>query len=252
MLSFVRIVVLVTCFLTVAHSFDFPRNADQTLWALNTCIKESKASSKTADLWKDLNFEKSEETYCFVQCLWTYLGVYDEKTKIFNADAVKIQFQKRGVSIPKGLDKLKVITRGTCKDIFDLTKDFLKANKKELKFIFYWTPETQKDWFDKNKGKVKNVNQKASDFCKNEEDLCRLNCRFYYYRLVDEDLRVVFFTKPRINGISDAQINKCRLEANQTTGCAVAKVLKQCLDKIDAEKVEKALQMWDETSKTYA
>nr|ABA12150.1 28 kDa salivary D7-related protein SP25 [Phlebotomus argentipes] len=254
MKNLIRIIVAVISFLGLAHSLQFPRNADQTRWALKSCLREARPPRSLGAKWRELTLPKNERTFCFVQCLWTYLGIFDEKTRRFNTSAIETQFISRGSLSPKSLHTLKGQVKGkTCKEVYKFSIDFLKKYKSEFRHVFYLTDQTSLTWYSQNRGKVKGRDEKASSFCQKESNECeRLHCRFYYYRLVDEDYKIIFFRKILIYGISNRQFNQCREEADKKNGCNVAKAFKECLEKIDNEKVQNAMEAWDYVSQRYA
>nr|AAX55749.1 27 kDa salivary protein [Phlebotomus ariasi] len=238
------------CFLGVANSLQFPRNPDQTRWAEKTCLKESWAPPNLINKWKQLEFPSTNLTYCYVKCFVMYLGVYNETTKKFNVDGIRSQFTSQGLRPPNGLESLQKTSKGTCKDVFRMSAGLIKKYKLEFVKAFHGDSAEAAKWYIEHKGNVKAKYQKASEFCKTQKDECRLHCRFYYYRLVDEDFQI-FNRKFKIYGISDSQLRQCRSKASQAKGCKVAKVLKNCLDKIDSEKVKTALKTLDEISANY-
>uniref|UniRef100_F6JYE9 25.3 kDa salivary D7-related protein n=1 Tax=Phlebotomus tobbi TaxID=33402 RepID=F6JYE9_9DIPT len=225
----------VLCVLGFANSLQFPRNPDQTRWAEKTCLREfSRAPPSLLKKWQELNFPNTNLTHCFVKCVSTYLGVYNETTKSFNVDGIRRQFESQRIPPPQGLETLRRTSKGTCKDIYLMTVDLVKRNKLLFAKAFHAISAETVKWYNENKGSVKAKYQKASEFCKSQSDECRVHCRFYYYRLVDEDYQI-FNRNLKINGITNAQLQQCRMKASQAKGCQVAKVLRNCLKEINPE-----------------
>uniref|UniRef100_C6G4F2 D7-related salivary protein B n=1 Tax=Phlebotomus arabicus TaxID=578135 RepID=C6G4F2_9DIPT len=251
MTNLVTISVILS-FLGVANCLQFPRNPDQMRWATKTCLREFRdAPPSLIKEWNEWDLPSSNLTYCFVKCNWIYAGIYNEKTNEFNVDAIRTQFTSQGLLPPKGLENLqRRPAKTSCKDIYRMSIGIIKKYKSDFIKAFYGNSGETAKWYNDNRGTVKGKYQKASEFCKSKEKECQLHCRFYYYRLVDEDYQI-FNRKFKIYGISDAQLRQCREKASQAKGCRVAKTLKQCLEKIDSEKVKRALKSLDEISATY-
>nr|AGT96448.1 D7-related salivary protein [Phlebotomus orientalis] len=235
-------------FLGFATSLQFPRDPDQTRWAEKTCLREfSRAPPSLLKKWQELDFPNTNLTHCFIKCFTSYLGVYNETTRKFNVDGIKTQFESQGIPPPQGLETLRKTSKGTCKDIYLMTVDLIKKNKLPFAKAFHGISAEAAKWYIDNKGNVKGKYQKASEFCKSKDDECRLHCRFYYYRFVDEDYQI-FKRNIKIPGISNAQLEQCRNRASQAKGCQVAKVLRHCLKEINPENLKATLRELDEIS----
>nr|ABA43051.1 24.5 kDa D7-related salivary protein SP04 [Phlebotomus perniciosus] len=234
------------------YSWQYPRNADQTLWAWRSCQKEHIGDDQ-ALLKKWLKFEIPDDkvTHCFIKCTWIHLGMYDEKTKTIRVDKVKQQFEGRKLPVPAEISKLEGPTDGDCEKIYRKTRAFLDAQMKNYRIAFYGTYDGSDAWFAEHP-ETKPKNTKISEFCKGreggKEGTCKHACSMYYYLLVDEDNLVIPFRK--LPGISESDLKQCRDAASKKSGCQVADTIYDCLNKINPTGLKTALNTLDEQSLT--
>uniref|UniRef100_C6G4F1 D7-related salivary protein A n=1 Tax=Phlebotomus arabicus TaxID=578135 RepID=C6G4F1_9DIPT len=236
----------------LGYSWQYPRNADQTLWAFRACQREGKNPALVRK-WMNWELPDDTETHCYVKCVWTYLGSYNEDRKSIKIDTVKKQYKARGVTIPNGISKIGGPTDGSCTGVYKKTIDFFISQKTNLQKAYYGTIEASNEWYSKNPN-VKPKGTKISDFCKAEnreggkEGTCKHACSMYYYRLVDEDNLVIPFRKLNIQGIPGPKIEECRRIASSKSGCKVSDALYSCLNKINSQGFIAALKKLDEES----
>nr|AGT96464.1 D7-related salivary protein [Phlebotomus orientalis] len=237
----------------LGYSWKYPRNADQTLWAFRSCQREGK-NPDLVKKWMNWELPNDRETHCYVKCVWTNLGSYDDKYGSIKIDKVKIQFSSRGVHIPAGFRKIGEPTNGFCKDVYDKTIDFFKSQKSNLQKAYYGTKEDSNKWYSENP-ETKPKGTKISVFCKDKnreggtEGTCKHACSMYYYRLVDEDNLVIPFRK--LPGISESDLTECRDAASKKTGCKVADEIYECLHNVNPKGFEDALKKLDDESAVY-
>nr|AAX55660.1 27 kDa salivary protein [Phlebotomus ariasi] len=234
----------------IGYSWKYPRNADQTLWAWRSCQKGN-YDPELVKKWMAFEIPDDEVTHCYIKCVWTHLGMYDETSQTIRADRVKQQFKARGLSVPAEISHLEGSTGGSCVTIYKKTRAFLETQMPNYRIAFYGTVEESDKWFANNpETKPKRI--KISDFCKGREagteGTCKHACSMYYYRLVDEDNLVIPFRK--LPGILDSQLEQCRDQASSETGCKVGDTIYNCLNRINPEGLKKALNTLDEQSLT--
>nr|AAX54853.1 27 kDa salivary protein [Phlebotomus ariasi] len=238
----------------IGYSWKYPRNADQTLWAYRTCQREGKDPALVSK-WMNWVLPDDPETHCYVKCVWTNLGSYDDNTGSIMINTVATQFITRGMKVPAEVNNLSGSTSGSCSDIYKKTIGFFKSQKANIQKAYYGTKEESDNWYSKHPN-VKPKGTKISDFCKGREGgtegTCKHACSMYYYRLVDEDNLVIPFRKLKIPGIPGPKIDECRRKASSKTGCKVADALYKCLKAINGKSFENALKKLDEeSSRTY-
>uniref|UniRef100_F6JYF5 27.0 kDa salivary D7-related protein n=1 Tax=Phlebotomus tobbi TaxID=33402 RepID=F6JYF5_9DIPT len=236
----------------IGYSWQYPRNADQTLWAWRSCHKEHSGGDQ-ALLQKWMKFEIPDDkvTHCLVKCIWIHLGMYDAKTKTIRVDKVKQQFEDRKLPVPSEISQLGGPTGGSCEKIYKKTKAFLDTQMANYRIAFYGTYDGSDEWFAKHP-ETKPKKTRISEFCKGreggKEGTCKHACSMYYFRLVDEDNLVIPFRK--LPGISESDLKECRDAASKKTGCKVADEIYECLHNVNRKGFEDALKTLDETSLT--
>uniref|UniRef100_F6K8S3 26.76 kDa salivary D7-related protein n=1 Tax=Phlebotomus sergenti TaxID=85759 RepID=F6K8S3_9DIPT len=251
-----KAVILTFVFLSLVglgYSWQYPRNADQTLWAFRTCQRRESDASLVLK-WYQWQLPNNAATHCYVKCGWIHLGMYNRKDGSIKVDKVKQQFTSRGVEIPGDIDSLSGPTDGSCKTLYDKTIRFFKNNAQSIRFAFYGTTAESNKWFAEHP-EVKPKGTKISQFCNAEREKgnkdCKHACSAYYYRLVDEDYKPIYFRKLEIPGISNDKINKCRKEASGQQGCKVSDALYDCLERSNAAGLKAALKILDDPSTKY-
>uniref|UniRef100_F6JYF2 26.7 kDa salivary D7-related protein n=1 Tax=Phlebotomus tobbi TaxID=33402 RepID=F6JYF2_9DIPT len=237
----------------LGFSWKYPRNADQTLWAFRSCQREGK-NPDLVKKWMNWQLPNDPETHCYVKCVWTNLGSYDDKTGSISIGKVREQFSSRNLKVPAEVKKLKGPTNGSCKEVYDKTIAFFKSQKTSLQKAYYGTKEESNKWYSENP-ETKPKGAKISVFCKDKnreggkEGTCKNACSMYYYRLVDEDNLVIPFRK--LPGISESDLKECRDVASKKTGCEVADKLYECIDKANSKAFRDALKKLDDESAVY-
>ncbi|GAB0099010.1 hypothetical protein DMENIID0001_148290 [Sergentomyia squamirostris] len=225
----------------VVFTTKYPRDADQMSWAIKTCVYE--LNQKLEDKVQD---------FCFHKCFWQYSGFYDENRKEIKVNEVRQQFIDRAVEIPKNIDSLKEATGDDCsviremslKVILDDTELFIKA--------FYGNAEDIVKWYQDNAGNVKAYGQLASEFCnkKFQED-CKVNCQYYYYRIIDEDYKFLNYRKLEVPGISEDQVSDCRKRTENFSTCSIAQNFKACLENVNKAAWNEVEEYLDKVSAMY-
>nr|ABI15942.1 27.6 kDa salivary protein [Phlebotomus duboscqi]ABI20181.1 D7-like protein [Phlebotomus duboscqi] len=240
--------------LRLGYSWQFPRNADQTYWAFNTCQRET-TDAKSVKLWDEWKLPNNNATHCYVKCVFIHLGFYNEQDKSINVDAVKKQFKGRGLASPKNIKSLSGQTDGSCEALYKKTIPFFIQNFENLRKAFYGTREESDKWFAEHP-EVKPKRTKVSEFCtpekeRGETNNCRRACSLYYYRFIDEDYQPIYFRKLDIEGITDKQINECRDKATERKGCKVGDALYRCLRLINKKGLLATIARLDHESWKY-
>ncbi|GAB0099011.1 hypothetical protein DMENIID0001_148300 [Sergentomyia squamirostris] len=222
--------------INVSLSMRYPRDPDQIQWANRTCFHENRQGS---------------DVFCFAKCYWLYMGLFDTKQSIINVNAVKIQFQKRNLQVPNDIHFISKSSENFCDKLHKMTADFMENNWDQFQRAFYAHKEDVDAWYQENKGEVKAMDQTASDFCKNKEGDCRIDCQYYYYRLVTEDQQIWFKRVLKVPGISAQQLHECRWKAyKEAKGCAVAATLKNCLEGVNKNAWNAAEEYLDKAYST--
>nr|BAM69181.1 hypothetical protein [Lutzomyia ayacuchensis] len=236
------------CLCELGYSWQYPRNADQTLWAFKTCQREAK-DQKFLEKWKKWELPVSDETYCYVKCVWKNLGSYNDADNSIKIEAIAQQFRSRGLNVPASLQKVAGPTSGSCKEVYQKTIKFFLEQKANIQHAYYGTKAESDKWFAAHpETKPKGV--KISQFCKGKEKSgCKHYCSMYYFRLVDEDNLVVPFRK--LPGYPEPKLQECRNKARATTGCKVADVLYECLKRDFPTYLSMILQNYDNESEYY-
>nr|ABA12141.1 27 kDa salivary D7-related protein SP10 [Phlebotomus argentipes] len=238
----------------VGFSWQYPRNADQTLWAFRTCQREVSDQALLPKIYK-WELPDNADTHCYVKCVWMNLGSYDFNSKSINVDTIATQYETRGLTVPADLENLKGATDGSCEAVYKKTIDFFLKEKDNLQHAYYGTiPESNK-WFAQHPD-VKPKRTRISEFCTGKEGgkegSCKHACSMYYYRLVDEDNLVIPFRKLKMNGTPEEAFDGCRKDASKETGCKVGDVLYDCINALNSDGFQAVLKRWDdETDSTY-
>uniref|UniRef100_C6G4F4 D7-related salivary protein D n=1 Tax=Phlebotomus arabicus TaxID=578135 RepID=C6G4F4_9DIPT len=243
-------IVVFLCLSGFVYSFKYPRTAEQSLWAFRACQSEILPDLNLLKQWNNWDLPDNNKTHCYLKCSLMYLGAYNTKTKTINVNAIKTQFATRDFNIPKDVVKLGGATNGSCKSIYDKIIWFINDYKEQMKRAYWATRQDAGKWYAANKGYVKALNQTASDFCngfKKDPD-CNLDCRFYYYRWIDEDHLFYKDIKLRVDGIPRDKVKKCKREASKERKCKVARVLYECLGKADKDALDRSLKLLDNLS----
>uniref|UniRef100_C6G4F3 D7-related salivary protein C n=1 Tax=Phlebotomus arabicus TaxID=578135 RepID=C6G4F3_9DIPT len=247
--NLLKIVILISLS-EIGYAWQYPRNADQTLWAFRSCQKE-KYDQELVNKWKKFELPDHPQTHCFIKCVWTHLGMYDEKAQAIRVDKVTQQFKDLNLKAPAEISKLGGPTNGNCATIYGKTMNFLNSRMTEFRIAFYGTVEGSNKWFSAHP-ETKPKLTKISAFCKGreggKEGTCKHACSMYYYRLVDEDNLVIPFRK--LSGFKEADLKKCRDKASSKSGCKVADKIYNCLNTINPDGLKEALRTFDEQSAT--
>uniref|UniRef100_J7HHV8 D7 salivary protein n=1 Tax=Nyssomyia intermedia TaxID=182990 RepID=J7HHV8_9DIPT len=230
----------------LGYSWQDVRNADQSLWAYKSCMRDP----KDVDLvpkWRKFIFPNDERTQCYVKCLWTRLGAYNQDTKSFNTDRIAKQFASQGLSVPDEINYLQGIAKG-CKAVYDKSMKFFKSQGMAIRTAYYATNESEEKWFNAHPD-TKPKGPKISTFCKSKGDGgCEHSCSFYYFRLIDEDNLIIPFSD--LPGYPKSALEECRNQVKSTNGCKSSE-LYECLSKADKPALDSALEQLDNWSERY-
>nr|ABI20158.1 27 kDa salivary protein [Phlebotomus duboscqi] len=239
----------------LGYSWQYPLDADQTLWAFKTCQRQNDASNQL-HMWSEWKLPNNPATHCYVKCVWIHLGLYNDKDKSIKVEEVGKQFTSRGLEVPGDLNTIAGVTNGSCAAIYMKTIKFFANNVDNLRTAFYGTRKVSNEWYAQNPD-VKPKGIKISAFCSAEnreqgkEGNCRHACSAYYYRLVDKDYEPINFVNLGIKGISNNKITNCRKKASKAKGCRGSDELYDCLMKHNKAGFEKVLQILDARSERY-
>ncbi|GAB0099009.1 hypothetical protein DMENIID0001_148280 [Sergentomyia squamirostris] len=221
-------------------SIKYPRDADQINWAINTCFHERAEKGRS---------------FCFAKCFWQYTGLYDEIKKSISVSAVAMQFTRQGFAVPRNINLLTThtgIERDHCDVLREKSLSFIGANAGLFKKAFYTDEELIEKWYRDNTGKVKALGQRASKFCNMKfHGSCKVDCRYYYYRLIDEDHKFLNYRKLTVAGISDKQVSQCRKKVEKDQGCSLAENFKMCLEAENKTSWKAEEDYLDEVSAKY-
>nr|AAL16051.1 D7 salivary protein [Lutzomyia longipalpis] len=247
-MNFLLKIFSLLCLCGLGYSWQDVRNADQTLWAYRSCQKNPEDKDHVPQ-WRKFELPDDEKTHCYVKCVWTRLGAYNENENVFKIDVITKQFNERGLEVPAGLDQeLGGSTDGTCKAVYDKSMKFFKSHFMDFRNAYYATYDGSDEWFSKNPD-VKPKGTKVSEYCKNKDDGdCKHSCSMYYYRLIDEDNLVIPFSN--LPDYPEDKLEECRNEAKSANECK-SSVIYQCLENADKSALDASLNILDEFSGRY-
>ncbi|GAB0093698.1 hypothetical protein DMENIID0001_088710 [Sergentomyia squamirostris] len=234
----------------------YPRNPDQMRWAVLTCLDVHKPNDTVLfESWKNFDLPNDIHTHCFVKCVLMHSRIYPIHWARVNKTAVEDQFKGRGIEVPTGVQDLEKIIAGTCKDIYDEVINVFKNNLEAFKKAFYFYEDDIREWYNQNPDVARPFGADLREYCKKknkDDEKCELDCRFYYYRLVDEDKKIYWGRFLQTPGIKMDEHSKCLFKAKTAKECDVAVTLDQCLREKNQTAWEQMQKNLDEiTNKDY-
>nr|QHO60662.1 D7-related protein [Sergentomyia schwetzi] len=224
------IILTVLLFMGVASSLRFPRNPDQMRWAVLNCLHVQQPTDELYKKWTNFELPDDGKTHCFVKCILKNSRIYPLHLGRVNKTALEYQFKSHGMEVPKGVENLGNVIAGSCTDIYNEVKDVFLNNVEAFKKAFYFYDDDVKKWFKENTGVARPFGANMREYCDKkykDNSECLVYCRFYYYRLVDEDKKVFWGWIHDTPGIPLDKRAKCLRKASKEKHCQVPITLQQ-------------------------